>query len=431
MSKKIRVAVVGVGNCFSSLYQGLEYYKDTDPENGHIPGVMQMRIGGYHPADIQIVAAFDVDRRKVGRPVGEAIFAAPNCARVFCEEVPDGPTVLMGPVLDGVSPYMQAQPEKYGFRVSNEEPVDAVKVLKEQKVDVLLNYLPVGSQQATEFWAQACIDAGVSLLNCIPVFIASDPKWEEKFIRAGLPLIGDDMRSQVGASILSQVLQELAFDRGAIVDYHQQLNIGGNTDFNNMMVQTRLASKKISKENVIRAQNDIREIPVDDEALFAGPSTFIPYLKDNKVAYFNLRLRGFGDAPITIDVKLSVQDSENSAGVVIDAIRYLRVAREMGIVGALRGPSAWTQKTPPKQLMYQHAKAECDALAERRLTDITKRQTNVEDALAFMREEVSSGSAKHLRMLEKTQKILATIDQAEEEMEHARSMLEDVKKQLK
>lgn len=432
MSKKIRVAVVGVGNCFSSLYQGLEHYKDTDPENGHIPGVMQMRIGGYHPADIQIVAAFDVDRRKVGRPVGEAIFAAPNCARVFCEDVPDGPTVMMGPVLDGVSPYMQAQPEKYGFRVSNEEPVKHIpEILKALDVDVLLNYLPVGSQQATEFWAQACIDAGVSFLNCIPVFIASDPKWEEKFIKAGIPIIGDDMRSQVGASILSQVLQELAFDRGAIVDYHQQLNIGGNTDFNNMMVQTRLASKKISKENVIRAQNDIREIPVNDEALFAGPSTFIPYLKDNKVAYFNLRLRGFGDAPITIDVKLSVQDSENSAGVVIDAIRYLKVARELGVVGALRGPSAWTQKTPPKQLMYQHAKAECDALAERRLTLITQRQTTTEGALAYMREEVESGSAKHLRMLEKTQKILATIEQAEEEMDHARTMLDSVKKQLK
>jgi myo-inositol-1-phosphate synthase len=367
MSKKIRIAVAGVGNCFSSLYQGLEYYKDHDEDanGGSIPGVMFARIGGYHPADIQVVAAFDVDRRKVGRPVGEAIFAKPNCARVFCEDVPDGPTVQMGPVLDGVSEYMTKQPEKYGFRLSNAEPVDVVQVLKDTKADILLNYLPVGSQEATEFYAQACIDAGVAFLNCIPVFIASNPVWEKKFIDAGLPLIGDDMRSQVGASILSQVLQELAFDRGAVVDFHQQLNIGGNTDFNNMMVQTRLASKKKSKENVIRAQNDIRGIPVDDEALFAGPSTFIPYLKDNKVAYLNLRLRGFGDAPITIDAKLSVQDSENSAGVVIDAIRYLKVAREMGVVGALRGPSAWTQKTPPQQMQYADAKAECAAFAAR------------------------------------------------------------------
>ena len=368
MSKKIRVAVAGIGNCFSSLYQGLEYYKDHDEDN--IPGIMFTRIGGYHPADIQIVAAFDVDRRKVGRPVGEAIFAKPNCARVFCKEVPDGVTVLMGPVLDGVSDYMQDQPEKYGFRVSNEQPVDVVQVLKDCKADILLNYLPVGSQQATEFYAQACIDAGVSLLNCIPVFIASNPVWEKKFIDAGLPLIGDDMRSQFGASILSQVLQELAFDRGAVVDFHQQLNVGGNSDFNNMMVQTRLASKKKSKENVIRAQNELRQIPVPDESLFAGPSTFIPYLKDNKVAYLNLRMRAFGDAEITLDCKLSVQDSENSAGVVIDALRYLKVAQEIGIVGALRGPSAWTQKTPPQQMQYSDAKAECIAFAERDLAGI-------------------------------------------------------------
>jgi myo-inositol-1-phosphate synthase len=271
----------------------------------------------------------------------------------------------MGSVLDGVSDYMQEQPEKYGFRVSNEEPVDVVQILKDTKAEILLNYLPVGSQQATEYYAQCCIDANVSLLNCIPVFIASDPVWEKKFRDAGIPIIGDDMRSQVGASILSQVLQELAFDRGAVVDFHQQLNIGGNTDFNNMMVQTRLASKKKSKENVIRAQNDLRGIPVDPESLFAGPSTFIPYLKDNKIAYLNLRLRGFGDAPITIDCKLSVQDSENSAGVVIDAIRYLRVARELGVIGALRGPSAWTQKTPPQQMQYADAKAECAAFAVR------------------------------------------------------------------
>jgi len=363
MSKKIKVAVVGVGNCLSALYQGLEYYKDHDEDN--IPGIMFARIGGYHPADIQVVAAFDVDRRKVGRPLGEAIFAKPNCCRVFQEDVPDGPIVQMGPVLDGVSEYMLKQPEKYGFRVSNEESVDVVKTLKECKADILINYLPVGSQKATEYYAQCAIDAGVAFLNCIPVFIASDPTWEKKFIDANLPIVGDDMRSQVGASIMSQVLQELAFDRGAVVDFHQQLNIGGNTDFNNMMVQDRLASKKKSKENVIRAQNDIRNIPMAPESLFAGPSTFIPYLKDNKVAYFNIRLRGFGDAPITIDAKLSVQDSENSAGVVIDAIRYLKVAKEMGIVGALRGPSSWTQKTPPQQMQYSDAKAECAAFAAR------------------------------------------------------------------
>jgi myo-inositol-1-phosphate synthase len=377
MSKKVKVAVVGIGNCCSALYQGLEYYKDHEEEN--IPGVMYSRIGGYHPADIQVVAAFDVDRRKVGRPIGEAIFAAPNCARVFCPDVPAGPTVLMGTVLDGVSERMATQPEKYGFRVSNEDPVDVVKALKDSGADILINYLPVGSQEATEFYAQCAIDAGVALLNCIPVFIASDPTWEQKFIDAGLPIIGDDMRSQLGASVLSQVIQELAFDRGCNVLYHQQLNVGGNSDFNSMVSQERLASKKTSKENVIRAQNDLRGIPIPDESLFAGPSTWIPYLKDTKVAYFNVRLRGFGDAPITIDVKLEVQDSENSAGVVIDAIRQLKVARELGIVGALRGPSAFTQKSPPQQLPFADAKAECDAFAKRDLAALKARNTYAKD----------------------------------------------------
>ena len=369
---RIRVAVIGVGNCFSSLYQGFEFYKDRDEDQ--IPGVMHSSIGGYRAGDIDIVAAFDVDPRKVGKPVGEAIFSAPNCARVFQADVPAGPVVQMGPALDGVSEHMASQPEEVGFRVADDEPVDVAQVLRDTQADILLNYLPVGSQEATEFYAQAAIDAGVAFLNCIPVFIASNPVWERKFIDAGLPLIGDDMRSQVGASVLSQVLQELAFDRGAEVEFHQQINIGGNTDFNNMMVQSRLASKKTSKENVIRSQNDIRNIPVPKDSLFAGPSTFIPYLRDNKVAYLNLRLKGFGGAPITMDVKLSVQDSENSAGVVIDAIRYLKVARELGVVGALRGPSAWTQKTPPEQMMYADAKLECEALARRELTASVRAQ---------------------------------------------------------
>ena len=365
---KIKIAIVGVGNCFSSLYQGLTYYNDKSVDE--ISGVMFPKIGDYMPCNVEVVAAFDVDHRKVGLPVGKAIFSLPNCARVFEQNVPDGPIVQMGHVLDGVSDYMLEQPEKYGFRVSNELPVDVCKVLKDSGAEILINYLPVGSQKATEFYANCCLETGVSFLNCIPVFIASNPEWEQKFIDAGIPLIGDDMRSQVGASILSQVLQELAFDRGAKVDFHQQINIGGNTDFNNMMVQSRLSSKKKSKENVIRSQNDIRGIPIDEESLFAGPSTFIPYLKDNKVAYLNIRLRGFGDAPITIDCKLSVQDSENSAGVVIDAIRYLRVARDIGIVGSLKGPSAWTQKTPPIQMSYADAKKECEHFASMNINEL-------------------------------------------------------------
>ena len=358
---KIRIAVAGIGNCFSALYQGFTFYKQH--QDDITPGLMYKDIGGYSPSDIEVVAAFDVDKRKVGHPIGKAIFAKPNCARVFASDVPPGPTVLMGQIFDGVSDYMLEQPEDEGFRLSDTKPVDVVKALIESKADILLNYLPVGSQKATEFYANAAIKAKVAFLNCIPVFIASDPKWEAKFIKAGLPIIGDDMRSAFGASIVSQVLQELAFDRGFTVDFHQQINIGGNTDFNNMMVQSRLKSKKISKENVIRAQNDLRGIPVAKHSIFAGPSTYLPYLKDNKVAYFNIRLRGFGDQPVTLDIKLSVQDSENSAGVVIDAIRYLKVAKEMGIVGSLRGPSAWTQKTPPQQMMYSDAKAECDAFS--------------------------------------------------------------------
>lgn len=365
-TKKIKIAVVGVGNCFSALYQGFAYYRRK--QNGTVHGLMFEDIGGYSPADIEIVAAFDVDKRKVGKHVGTAIFAKPNCARVFMADVPAGPVVQMGTILDGVSDYMLSVPEDEGFRLSSSKPVDVVQTIKDSGADILVNYLPVGSQQATEFYAQAAIDAHVAFLNCIPVFIASNPTWEKKFIKAGLPIVGDDMRSEFGASILSQVLQELAFDRGCVVDFHQQINIGGNTDFNNMMVHSRLESKKISKENVIRAQNDIRGIPVVKNSLFAGPSTYIPYLKDNKVAYYNLRLRGFGDAPITVDIKLSVQDSENSAGVVIDAIRYLQVARELGVVGALRGPSAWTQKTPPLQMTYADAKAACEALANRQLS---------------------------------------------------------------
>lgn len=405
MSKKIRVAVVGVGNCFSALYQGLDHYKDTDPETGIIPGVMHMRIGGYHPADILVVAAFDVDRRKVGRPAGEAIFAAPNCARRFHADVPDGPEVLMGPVLDGVPDHMKDYPEHLAFRVSNAEPVDVERVLRDTKADILLNYLPVGSTDATHHYVNAALRARVSVLNCIPVFIASDPVWERKFIEAGIPLLGDDMKSQVGASILSQMYQELLFDRGAEIQFHGQYNQGSNTDFLTMTNMRRLASKKVSKENVIRAQNDLRGKPVELGQLYAGPSVYVPKGDDEKVAFFDIRATGFGGAPIKIDCRLSVQDSENSAGVVIDAIRYLKVAREMGIVGSLRGPSAWTQKTPPQAMTYADALNECTALVERRLTAITGRQLTKEGAIAYMEEQLALGSTNHLDRVREYQRL--------------------------
>ena len=372
MSKKIKVAIVGLGNCASSLIQGINYYRNRNQTD--VPGVMYADIGGYSPMDIDVVAAFDVDERKVGKPISEAIFELPNNTRVFETNIKENVIVQMGMPLDGVASHMANYHDEVNFLVADEPHVDVTRVLQERNVDIVINYLPVGSQKATEFYVNAALQAGVAFLNCIPVFIASDPKWEKRFVDAGLPIIGDDMKSQFGASILSQVLQETLFNRGHSVEFHQQLNVGGNTDFANMMDQSRLASKKTSKENVIRCQNDIRGIPVPKDGIYAGPSSFVPYLKDNKVAYVKVLAHGFGGAPVEIDCKLSVQDSPNSAGVVIDAIRFLKVASELGIVGSLRGPSAWTQKTPPEQMTIEDAKLECDALASRTLTTVTEKQ---------------------------------------------------------
>ena len=378
-NKKIKVAIVGVGNCANSLYQGLTYYAGYTAGQER-DGVMKSRIGGYSVADIEVVAAFDVDKRKVGKCFREAMNSLPNCTPTYEPNVPDGPVVQMGPVMDGVPALMEDYPDEEAFRVSDQEPVDVAQILTDRKVDILINYLPVGSQKATEWYAEQCLKAGVSLLNCIPVFIASNPVWEQKFIDAGIPLVGDDMKSQFGASILSQMLQELAFARGLNVNAHIQRNVGGNTDFLNMVDQSRLKYKKVSKENVIRSQHVIRGVDPDESFLHAGPSEYIRYYGDNKVANFRLEMEGFLGAPVVFDARLSVIDSPNSGGVVIDAARYLKVAREMGIVGALRGPSAFTQKTPPQQLMFSETLYECDALSERQLTRFTKRQTKTYSA---------------------------------------------------
>jgi myo-inositol-1-phosphate synthase len=374
--KEIRLAIVGVGNCASSLYQGFTYYKDNKSN-----GIMKHNIGGYNLDCFKIVCAFDVDKRKVNKTLKEAILSLPNCTPLFVnkEDIPDGPIVNMGNVLDGIGEHMLNEPEDSSFRVlekngNNYPCCDIVKILKENKVDILINYLPVGSQKATEYYAQCCLDARVSLLNCIPVFIASNPEWEQKFIDAKIPLIGDDMKSQFGASILSQMLQELSFYRGHKVNCHIQRNIGGNTDFLNMTDKNRLDSKKISKENVIKCQNTIHDIPLDDTFFHAGPSEYIKYHKDNKIANIHLELEGFMGSPVVLDAQLSVIDSPNSAGVVIDAIRYLKVAREMGLCGSLRGPSAFTQKSPPKQLSFEETLEECDSLANRKLTKLTQNQ---------------------------------------------------------
>lgn len=401
---KIRVAIVGVGNCASALVQGVNYYRQLEREiQGQGPvtysGIMFPDIGGYKPTDIEFVVAFDVDARKVGKPLSEAIFSEPNCARVFHREIEDDAKVYTGAVLDGVAPHVKIGRDKERIIVTELPPDNVVKLLKDHKVDVVLNYLPVGSKEATEYYAVRAIIAGVPFINCIPVLTLNHPEWEERFIEEGLPYIGSDMKSQFGASILSQMLQELAFDRGLEVDYHQQLNVGGNLDFRNMLAYDRLKHKKVSKENVIRAQNDLRNIPVKEDSLFAGPSTYIPYLKDNKIAYFTLKMKGFAEAPIEVDIKLSVQDSENSAGVVIDAIRFLKVAKEMHLVGCLRGPSAFTQKSPPKQLSYEDCLKECKALAKRQLTAITKRQRSKTSAKRFAWEEFESGGMDYLRLI--------------------------------
>jgi myo-inositol-1-phosphate synthase len=374
----IKVAIVGVGNCASALVQGIAVSKSGKV----LDGLDYPIIGGYEPKHVEIVTCFDVDERKVGKTLKEAIFSPPNCcwpiAKTTDFEFIDDCTVLPAPILDSISDHMlQQKDEKFSFKISKNYKHlnfdEIVRILIEKHVHVLINYLPVGSQEATEFWANVCLEAKIPFCNCMPVFIASKQEWEQKFIDKGLPLIGDDMRSQFGASVLSQMLQELAFDRGIKVNAHIQQNFGGNTDFLNMMNAERLASKKISKENVIRSQDAIRGV-TSTGFLYAGPSDYIQHYGDNKIAHFRLEMEGFGGAPIYFDAKLSVQDSPNSAGVVIDAIRFLQVAKEMGICGSLRGASAFTQKSPPEQLPFSEAKKECDALANRKFTEKTKNQ---------------------------------------------------------
>lgn len=389
-NKQIKVGIIGTGNCAKSLVEGVQYYtENTDAKTG----MMKFNIGGYKAENIEFVVGFDIDERKIGLPLGEALKQRPNCAYDIVDTIKNQSPVYESPVIDGYAALMDNYPEANRFLVDEglrnttdmnrtswtskkeREWKDLIIAqLKKHEVEVLVNYLPVGSQKTTEFWAEICLETGISFVNCIPVFIASDPKWEQRFIDAGIPLIGDDMRSQFGASILSQMLQELAFERGHHVKAHIQRNVGGNTDFLNMEDKSRLKSKKISKENVIRAQNEIRNISTEDSFLHAGPSEYIPYYADNKVANFRLEMEGFGGAPVIFDAQLSVQDSPNSGGVVIDALRYVKVAREMGIVGALRGPSALTQKTPPQQMMFRDGVAECDALANRELTAVTEKQ---------------------------------------------------------
>ena len=343
---KIRVAIAGVGNCASSLVQGLEYYKGRNEEA--VAGLMHTRIGEWGPSDIEIVAAFDIDKRKVGKLVEEAIFAKPNCTKVFQSALPvSGVVVRMGPVLDGVAPHMADYADDEAFRPSDEEPVDVTQVLKDADAEVLVCYMPVGSEAAGRHYARACLEAGVAMVNCVPVFIASDENWAGKFRDAGLPIVGDDIKSQIGATIVHRTLTRLFGDRGVPLDRTYQLNTGGNTDFLNMKALDRLKSKKISKTESVQSQLDER---LESKNIHIGPSDYVPWQDDNKVAFIRMEGRGFGGVPLELELRLSVQDSPNSAGVVIDAIRCAKLGLERGIGGPLEAASAYYMKSPPKQM---------------------------------------------------------------------------------
>ena len=338
--KKIRLAIVGAGNCASALVQGLHFYRDAAPGQ-EVPGLMHVKLGDYHVSDIEVAAAFDVDSKKVGHDVAEAIFHEPNNTIRFADVPPMGIEVLRGHTLDGLGKYYREVIEE-----SDATPVDVSRGLRDAEVDVVVSYLPVGSDEATRFYAQAAIDAGAAFVNCIPVFIASDREWGRKFAAAGLPIVGDDIKSQVGATIVHRILAKLFEDRGVKLDRTYQLNFGGNMDFMNMLERERLQSKKISKTRAVQSQLH-RELPKDD--IHIGPSDHVPWLEDRKWAQIRLEGKAFGDVPLNLELKLEVWDSPNSAGIVIDAVRCARVALDRGVAGPLIGPSAYFMKSPPVQ----------------------------------------------------------------------------------
>jgi len=350
--KKIKIAIIGVGNCASSLMQGIHYYKDKNPEDA--VGLMHWDIGAHKPSDIEIVAAFDIDKRKVDKDVSEAIFEKPNCTTVFCEDVTDmGVKVSMGKIMDGFAPHMKEYPDDQTFIVSNKEEENIVEVLKQSGTEIALNYLPVGSEEATRFYAECCLDAGVGFINCMPVFIASDREFAKKFEKKGIPIVGDDIKAQIGATITHRILAKLFTDRGVKLDRTYQLNTGGNTDFLNMLSRERLKSKKISKTEAVQS---VLEKPLKSENIHIGPSDYVPWQKDNKLCFLRMEGRMFGGVPLNLELRLSVEDSPNSAACVIDAIRCCKLALDRGVSGALTSISAYTMKHPPHQFPDEKAR---------------------------------------------------------------------------
>ncbi len=349
---KIRVAIVGVGNCASSLVQGVTYYADADPTE-RVAGLMHVQFGPYHVSDVEFVAAFDVDAKKVGVDLSEAIVASENNTIKICDVAPTGITVQRGHTFDGLGEYYREIVTE-----SDEEPVDMVQALRDAKVDVLVSYLPVGSEDADRFYAQACIDANVAFVNALPVFIASDPVWAEKFRAAGVPIVGDDIKSQVGATITHRVLAKLFEDRGVELLRTYQLNFGGNMDFMNMLERKRLQSKKISKTQSVTSQipHEMRKADVH-----IGPSDHVPWLDDRKWAYVRLEGRSFGDTPLNLEYKLEVWDSPNSAGIIIDAVRAAKIAKDRGIGGPVLSASSYFMKSPPEQYSDDEARDAVEA----------------------------------------------------------------------
>jgi myo-inositol-1-phosphate synthase len=356
----VNVAIVGVGNCASSLVQGIAHYQNGGA-NEQI-GLSHWDLGGYRPKDLKIVAAWDIDRRKVGRDVAEAIFARPNCTTVFCDHVPEtGTRVRMGKALDGIADHMANFPEERTFMLAAGEPEpskdEVVQVLRDTSADVLINYLPVGSQKAAEFYAECALDARVALVNCIPVFIASDDAWAKRFADAGVPVIGDDIKSQLGATIVHRVLTDLFRKRGVKLDRTYQLNTGGNTDFLNMLERARLASKKISKTEAVQS---VAEHRLDPEQIHVGPSDYVAWQNDNKICFLRMEGQLVGGVPMNIELRLSVEDSPNSAGVAIDLIRCARVAKDRGLGGPVHAAASAFCKHPPRQLADDEAFVELE-----------------------------------------------------------------------